>query len=179
MTGGVRSGKSHHAESLLAAEPSVTYVAPGPDEQQEPDPDWAARLQAHRARRPEHWVTVETPDVPAAISDSRGAVLVDCLGTWLTATIDSRGLWESPVEEVTDVIRTEIDRLVSALERRRPAALERPQPVVLVTNEVGLGVVPAHRSGRIFRDLLGELNLRAASACDEVHLVVAGRVLVL
>lgn len=171
VTGGVRSGKSHHAEGLVTEQPTVTYVAPGPDETQEPDPDWARRLAAHRARRPATWQTVETADVPAAIMQSRDTVLVDCLGTWLTRTIDGIGLWEAPVDEVTGVIRQETTRLV--------AALARPQPVVLVTNEVGLGVVPAHRSGRLFRDLLGEVNRSVAAACDEVHLVIAGRVLVL
>ncbi|USQ80992.1 bifunctional adenosylcobinamide kinase/adenosylcobinamide-phosphate guanylyltransferase [Ornithinimicrobium faecis] len=171
VTGGVRSGKSHHAETLVRGEAAVTYVAPGPDESEEPDPDWALRLAAHRDRRPASWTTVETADVATAIADSAGPVLVDCLGTWLTRTIDLRGLWEAPVDEVTDVVRGEIARLV--------AALERPQPIVLVTNEVGLGVVPAHRSGRLFRDLLGEANRQVAAACDEVHLVIAGRVLVL
>lgn len=171
VTGGVRSGKSHHAERLVAREPVVTYVAPGPDETEEPDPDWARRLAAHRVRRPPTWTTVETTDVPGAIAGCAGAVLVDCLGTWLTRTVDQRKLWDAPVDEVTGVVRDETTRLVSAL--------VRPEPVVLVTNEVGLGVVPAHRSGRLFRDLLGEVNRAAATACDEVHLVIAGRVLVL
>lgn len=171
VTGGVRSGKSHHAESLLRGEGAVTYVAPGPDETQDPDPDWAARLARHRARRPLSWQTVETGDIATAIRGSAGAVLVDCLGTWLTRTIDERGWWEASAQEVTVQIRGMTEALV--------ATLDRPQPVVLVTNEVGLGVVPAHRSGRLFRDLLGEVNRGVAAACDEVHLVVAGRVLVL
>lgn len=171
VTGGVRSGKSHHAEHLLEGEASVTYVAPGPDETEEPDPDWALRLAAHRGRRPAHWTTVETADVATAIQQSAGPVLVDCLGTWLTRTIDQQGLWEAPVDEVTELVRKEITRVV--------AALERDHPVVLVTNEVGLGVVPAHRSGRLFRDLLGETNRQVAAACEQVHLVIAGRVLVL
>ncbi|WP_109472160.1 bifunctional adenosylcobinamide kinase/adenosylcobinamide-phosphate guanylyltransferase [Ornithinimicrobium cavernae] len=171
VTGGVRSGKSHHAETLLRQEARVTYVAPGPDETEEPDPDWARRLAAHRERRPATWTTVETTDLATALAESDEAVLVDCLGTWLTRTIDRRALWEAPVEEVTAVVRHEVAGLV--------AALERSQPVVLVTNEVGLGVVPAHRSGRLFRDLLGEVNREVATACEEVHLVVSGRVLVL
>lgn len=171
VTGGVRSGKSHHAESLLQDEPAVTYVAPGPDETQDPDPDWAARLAAHRARRPGHWATVESVDLVAALAASSGPVLVDCLGTWLTRTIDDERLWEAPAATVTAHVHGVTEGLV--------AALERPHPVVLVTNEVGLGVVPAHRSGRLFRDLLGDVNRQVAAACDEVHLVVAGRVLVL
>lgn len=171
VTGGVRSGKSHHAEGLLRDEPSVTYLATGPDEAAEPDPDWARRLAAHRGRRPATWTTVETTDPASALAASDDAVLLDCLGTWLTGLIDRRGQWDAPVEAVTAMVREETQRLA--------AALDRPQPTVLVTNEVGLGVVPEHRSGRLFRDLLGEVNREVAAACDEVHLVVAGRVLVL
>jgi adenosylcobinamide kinase/adenosylcobinamide-phosphate guanylyltransferase len=94
---------------------------------------------------------------------------VDCLGTWLTAVVDEAGLWHAPTGVVLEL-----------LEERAAAALGvLGDDVVLVTNEVGLGVVPVHRSGRLFRDLLGTVNQRFAAACDEVHLVVAGRVLVL
>jgi adenosylcobinamide kinase/adenosylcobinamide-phosphate guanylyltransferase len=104
------------------------------------------------------------------IAGATGPVLVDCLGTWLTGVIDERGLWEAPSEEAAGAVDGLLDRLVDAL---AAAAVD----VVLVTNEVGLGVVPAHRSGRLFRDLLGTVNQRVAAVCDEVHLVVAGRVL--
>lgn len=166
VTGGVRSGKSRHAESLLTG--TVTYVAPGPTAAEDPDPDWAARLAAHRARRPATWTTLETRDLTAAL-DTPGPVLVDCLGTWLTGVLDERGLWEHGADEATEVVAGLLDDAVAVLRER--------DDVVLVTNEVGLGVVPEHRSGRLFRDLLGLVNQRAAAACDEVHLVVAGRVL--
>ena len=173
VTGGVRSGKSRHAESLLAAAPSVAYVAPGPTLEEEPDPDWAARLATHRARRPERWHTVESRDLAGALAEGLAAgdaVMVDCLGTWLTAVMDSRGLWEATSEEATEAVSALVDDAVEVLGRDSG-------DVVLVTNEVGLGVVPAHRSGRLFRDLLGLVNQRLAAACDEVHLVIAGRVL--
>jgi adenosylcobinamide kinase / adenosylcobinamide-phosphate guanylyltransferase len=161
VTGGVRSGKSRHAESLLAG--AVTYVAPGPVRD---DADWAARVAAHRARRPASWTTVETGDLPSALR-ADGPVLVDCLGTWLTRLVDDAGLWEAPVAEVTSYVDTAVAAAVAEL----------GPDVVLVTNEVGLGVVPEHRSGRLFRDLLGTVNQAFGAACDEVHLVVAGRVL--
>ena len=164
VTGGVRSGKSRHAESLLEGG-AATYVAPGPVVD---DADWQVRVAAHRARRPDSWTTLETHDLAAALA-TPGPVLVDCLGTWLTAVIDEHALWEAPADEVTDLV----DRLAS----RAIAVLAARDDVVLVTNEVGLGVVPEHRSGRLFRDLLGLVNQRVADACDEVHLVVAGRVL--
>ena len=171
VTGGVRSGKSRHAEGLLAGEPAVTYVAPGPTAVEDPDPDWAARLAAHRGRRPTTWTTLESRDLAGALA-LPGAVLVDCLGTWLTAVLDEGNAWDLPSEAVHSLVAERLAPAVSAL-------AEAEGPVVLVTNEVGLGVVPSHRSGRLFRDLLGTVNQTLGAACDEVHLVVAGRVLVL
>ncbi|TIC88560.1 bifunctional adenosylcobinamide kinase/adenosylcobinamide-phosphate guanylyltransferase [Nocardioides sp. GY 10113] len=167
VTGGVRSGKSRHAEGLVG-DAEALYVACGPVLD---DPDWAARVAAHRSRRPGTWQTVETLDV-AAVVDGAGdrAVLVDCLGTWLTGLVDRAGLWEAPTDEVEGHVLAEVGALAAAV-------AGAPAPVVLVTNEVGLGVVPTHRSGRLFRDLLGTVNQRVGAACGEVHLVVAGRVL--
>ncbi|MDP9443009.1 MAG: bifunctional adenosylcobinamide kinase/adenosylcobinamide-phosphate guanylyltransferase [Actinomycetota bacterium] len=170
VTGGVGSGKSRHAEDLLSGRGAVTYVAPSPTTAEDPDPDWAARIAAHQARRPASWTTLETRDLAAALATDQ-PIIVDCLGTWLTGVLDERGLWEAPSDEVTKVVDALMDDVVHALDVR--------DDVVLVTNEVGLGVVPAHRAGRLFRDLLGLVNQRAAGGCDEVHLVVAGRVLVM
>ncbi|WP_017935479.1 bifunctional adenosylcobinamide kinase/adenosylcobinamide-phosphate guanylyltransferase [Nocardioides sp. Iso805N] len=168
VTGGVRSGKSRHAEALLVGAGAVTYVAPGPAAD---DADWADRIAAHQATRPASWTTVETHDLAAALALAcDGAVIVDCLGTWLTAVIDERELWDAPSAQVTAVVRELVAEATAALARRSA-------DTVLVTNEVGLGVVPAHRSGRLFRDLLGTVNQELAAACDEVHLVIAGRVL--
>ncbi|MDZ4270251.1 MAG: bifunctional adenosylcobinamide kinase/adenosylcobinamide-phosphate guanylyltransferase [Mycobacterium sp.] len=166
VTGGARSGKSRHAEGLLSAAAVVTYIAPGRPADGS-DPDWDARVARHRRDRPEHWHTVETADVAAAVADAGGAVLVDCLGTWLTALMDAGSLWDA--HDVHEVLTPRLEALVGAL----AAAPE----AVVVTNEVGLGVVPAHRSGVLFRDLLGTVNQRVAAVCDEVHLVIAGRVL--
>ena len=171
VTGGVRSGKSTHAEELLREEQAVVYVAPGPTPDAEQDPDWSARIDAHRSRRPAHWETVEGHDLVAALTVAEGrAVLVDCLGTWLTSTIDAAAAWEAPSDDVHALVLDEVARVASVLE-------EYAGRVVVVTNEVGLGVVPVHRSGRLFRDLLGTVNQRFGALCDEVHLVVAGRVL--
>lgn len=165
VTGGVRSGKSRHAEALLAAHRSVTYVAPGPVHD---DADWKARIAAHQARRPRTWTTLETGDLTVALR-SRGPVLVDCLGTWLTRLVDDAGMWDARTEDVAAYVEEEVDAAIRVLH----------DDVVIVTNEVGLGIVPEHRSGRLFRDLLGTVNQRFGEACDEVHLVVAGRVLTL
>lgn len=167
VTGGVRSGKSAHAESLLITANVVTYIAPGPAQD---DADWSARIAAHRARRPSHWTTIEDTDLPAAVARSSGALIVDCLGTWATAQLDDLGAWER-----RDWLEPFTDRLDHAVE----AIDGYDRDVVLVTNEVGLGVVPEHRSGRIFRDALGAVNQRFAAVCEDVALVVAGRVLTL
>lgn len=160
VTGGVRSGKSAHAERLLAERPAVTYLAAGPVPSAE-DSEWSARVAAHVARRPAHWTTVESVDLARLPG---GPVLVDCLGTWLTAQLDDLD-WRE------ELLVPRVDALV--------AAAARHEDLVVVTNEVGAGVVPEHRSGRVFRDQLGVVNQRVAAVCDEVHLVVAGRVLVL
>lgn len=169
VTGGVRSGKSTHAEALIGDEPAV-YVAPGPTPDAEADPDWTARIAAHRARRPASWTTVETQDLALAVREAEQPVLIDCLGTWLTAVIDAAEAWEQDADTVHDLVVARTDEVADVVR-----ACEHD--VVVVTNEVGLGVVPEHRSGRLFRDLLGTVNQRVAAACDEVHLVVAGRVL--
>jgi adenosylcobinamide kinase / adenosylcobinamide-phosphate guanylyltransferase len=174
VTGGVRSGKSRHAEALLTAaagDGPAVYVAAGPPPADDPDPDWLARVAAHRARRPATWATQETGDLVGVLGLGQ-PVLVDCLGTWLTGLVDTAGAWEWPVVRLEGLVAAELDRLL-------PALAAATAPVVLVTNEVGWGVVPSHRSGRLFRDLLGTVNQHVATACDEVHLVVAGRVLVL
>ena len=166
VTGGVRSGKSRHAESLLPSDAPATYLACGPTSD---DPDWALRVAAHQARRPATWSTVETSDAAHALRERTGPVLLDCLGTWLTAQLDELDAWESPQEQW----EAELDARVDALDTAWRAAPH----VVAVTNEVGWGVVPAYRSGRVFADRLGLLNQRLAASADRVLLVVAGQVL--
>jgi adenosylcobinamide kinase/adenosylcobinamide-phosphate guanylyltransferase len=168
VTGGVRSGKSSHAEGLLDGAAGVTYVAPGRPADGT-DPDWDARVALHRNRRSATWTTVETSAVEDALRQSAGPVLVDCLGTWLTAVLDGEQLWEAPSERIHTAVAARLRAVCDAL-------ADVPDAVV-VTNEVGLGVVPEHRSGRVFRDLLGTVNQQVAAVCDEVHLVIAGRVL--
>ncbi|MFI6987344.1 bifunctional adenosylcobinamide kinase/adenosylcobinamide-phosphate guanylyltransferase [Nonomuraea wenchangensis] len=164
LLGGSRSGKSAEAELRLAAEPYVTYVATGPGGAG--DGEWAARVRAHRERRPAHWDTVETTDLVAALKEATTPLLVDGLGTWLAAVFDEHGAWEGDRAPV----RRRCDELVAAWR-------QAPQAVVAVSDEVGMGVVPATASGRAFRDALGRLNERLAAESEHVALVVAGRVL--
>ena len=169
MLGGARSGKSAHAEELtqaLAGAGRVRYVATShrdPD-----DHDWEHRIAQHRDRRPGSWLTVETAHRRDLADQLRSpteaaATLVDDLGTWLTVELDGAAAWESPRGTITS--RT--DELVASVRDYRGA-------LVLVTPEVGLGVIPETRSGRLFRDEIGALNARLAQVCDRVVLVVAG-----
>ena len=93
LTGGVRSGKSAWAERLLAPDAPVTYVATGPERD---DADWRTRVRAHQERRPAAWSTVATPDAATALRSTERPVLLDCLGTWTTATLDELHAWDEP-----------------------------------------------------------------------------------
>ena len=167
MTGGARSGKSREAERLVSASADVTYVATAAA--RENDAEWDERVQQHRQRRPDHWRTVESGDLAAVVLSARDgeAVLVDCLTLWLTRLVDDADAWNEP-ERARLVVREAATGLVTAL--RSTTAR-----IVLVTNEVGSGIVPIHASARLFRDLLGEANARIAEACDAVVLTVAGQ----
>jgi len=168
VTGGQRSGKSGYAESLLAGEARVTYLAPGAAPDAAADPEWAARVAVHQARRPATWTTLETGDVAAALTAAVPPVLLDSLGSWLTATVDGLGTWDVPVVQWHPQFDARLGALVDAW-----AAVDGL--AVAVTSEVGWGLVSEHRSGRVFTDLLGEVNQRFATVSDEVVLLVAGR----
>ena len=155
VLGGARSGKSRHAEQLVTAlPPPWIYVATA----QALDDEMALRIAEHRARRDRRWRTVEVPrDLAGSIDGAGGApVLVDCLTLWLTNLM----LADADLE-------SETSRLEDALGRAGG-------PVVLVANEVGLGIVPDNALARRFRDVAGRLNQRIAARADRVVLMVAG-----
>jgi adenosylcobinamide kinase/adenosylcobinamide-phosphate guanylyltransferase len=162
VLGGARSGKSRHAERLIeGAAAHGTYCATA----EAGDAEMAARIAAHRARRGAFWRTVEAPLALAATIAAEAAperpLLVDCLTLWLSNVM----LAERPVE-------AEIAALHAAL---RDAA----GPMVLVANEVGMGLVPETPLGRRFRDAAGWLNQEIAGLADRVVFVAAGLPLVL
>jgi adenosylcobinamide kinase / adenosylcobinamide-phosphate guanylyltransferase len=157
VLGGARSGKSRRAESLITASaaPPWIYVATA----QALDAEMTERIAHHRARRGAGWQTIEAPhDLADAIGAAPpdAALLADCLTLWLT----NRMLAEADIE-------VETAELEAALARRR-------MPTVLVSNEVGSGVVPDNALARRFADLQGRLNQRIAGSADRVVLVVAG-----
>ena len=154
ILGGARSGKSRHAEALVEAMPEPwTYVATATVL----DAEMAERVALHQARRDGRWRTVEAPlDLADALQSAEGPVLLDCLTLWLTnAMLGERD------------VAAEVERLERAL-------AARTHPVVLVSNEVGLGIVPENSLARRFRDEQGRLNQRMAALADRVVLMVAG-----
>jgi adenosylcobinamide kinase/adenosylcobinamide-phosphate guanylyltransferase len=160
VLGGARSGKSRYAESLITARaPPWIYVATA----QAGDDEMAQRIAAHRAQRNAGWQMIEAPHDLAGALDAAAAhapLLVDCMTLWLS----SRMLAEADLD-------AEIARLEEALARRTGTA-------VLVSNEVGYGIVPDNALARRFRDAQGRLNQRMAARADRVVLVVAGLPLV-
>jgi adenosylcobinamide kinase / adenosylcobinamide-phosphate guanylyltransferase len=159
VLGGARSGKSRYAESLItAAKPPWTYVATA----EAGDEEMTARITAHRERRDSCWHTIEAPrEIAAVLAECETtSVLVDCLTLWLSNLMFAHA-----------DIAGEIGRLENALRATKA-------PVVLVANEVGLGIVPEHPLGRQFRDWQGVLNQRVAAQADRVILMVAGLPLV-
>ena len=155
VLGGARSGKSRHAEGLIAASPPPwTYVATA----EVGDEEMAARFKSHRERRGARWRTIEAPRelAKALAACGNGPVLVDCLTLWLSNLM----LAEANVEEET----AQLEETLAATKG----------PLVLVANEVGSGIVPSYPLGRRFRDMQGILNQRMAARAERVILMVAG-----
>lgn len=167
ILGGARSGKSTHGEklatgTLFGAPPrAATYLATA----QAGDVEMATRIMAHRNRRGANWTTLEEPLKLAESLTTASAhghpVLVDCLTLWLSNLMHHG----ADLDESTD----DLVRALNAC----------PQPVILVSNEVGLGIVPETPLGRAFRDAQGRLNMRMAERADRVILISAGLPLIL
>ncbi|NHC30529.1 bifunctional adenosylcobinamide kinase/adenosylcobinamide-phosphate guanylyltransferase [Dermacoccus nishinomiyaensis] len=188
ITGGVRSGKSTYAERLLWEAPT-TYLATGPTR---PDDDeWRARVAAHQQRRPSHWTSLESVDVPRALTEIHGPCLLDDVGSWLTSALEESGAWVSdtgegprrgddePSTPPPPSMPTWHQRYAARADAFVAAIAAFEHDLVIVTNEVGFGLVSPYQSGRLFTDELGRLNQRLARACDDVVLVVAGCSLVI
>ncbi len=156
ITGGARSGKSVRAEVRALSFPSKPiYIATA----EALDAEMRERIERHRARRGSAWLERETPlELVTALfeTDGGGARLVDCLTLWLSNLLHSGRDWTRETEGLAD-----------ALARQK-------SPVVLVTNEVGLGIVPDNALARQFRDAAGMVNQMVARVADEVEFVVAG-----
>jgi adenosylcobinamide kinase / adenosylcobinamide-phosphate guanylyltransferase len=156
LLGGARSGKSSLAVELASSWGGpVTVVATG----EARDEEMAARIEAHRVERPIGWTTVEEPvELAAALElvPPDAAVVVDCLSLWVANVLE---------------------RDVEALNERAVAAAKQRARAIVVSNEVGLGVVPVSELGRRYRDVLGRVNAEWAAAADEAAFVIAGKML--
>lgn len=166
VLGGVRSGKSRYAQQLAQLSARVKFVATA---ERREDEEMLRKIERHRAERPAHWKTVEEPVALGRVIDSSGgdcdAIVIDCL------TLYGANLMEIYKDNERD-LNVCLDALCSALKRTS-------RQVILVSNEVGSGVVPAYALGRRFRDLIGDINQRVASVSDTVLFMVAGLPLVL
>jgi adenosylcobinamide kinase / adenosylcobinamide-phosphate guanylyltransferase len=161
LLGGARAGKSALAQGIaLRSEGPVTAIATA----QPRDAEMAARIARHQALRPSAWVTVEEPlDLPGAVRAAPEShfLLVDCLTLWVSNLIEA--------ETAPEEILARAGEVATALSNRAAGA-------VVVSNEVGLGIVPANELSRNFRDTVGSVNAAFAALADRTALLVAGRV---
>ncbi|MFL6110828.1 MAG: bifunctional adenosylcobinamide kinase/adenosylcobinamide-phosphate guanylyltransferase [Catenulispora sp.] len=168
LLGGARSGKSSEAERRLTLlTDDALYVATGG--RRDGDAEWAERVRRHRERRPSSWETVESTDVASVLRSATRPVLVDCLTLWLTAVMDEVEAWDDTAWAGggRQALAERFDELEDAWRTVRV-------PVLAVSNEVGLGIVPESAGVRRFRDEQGRLNQRIAAASESVVLIVAG-----
>jgi len=159
ILGGARSGKSRRAEALAcSSDMPVIYVATSPEMKE--DMAWQQRIEQHRLHRPQHWQTIEEPlalvDVLRDEKYKGNLLLVDCLTLWLSNLL----LAEKNIEMETAQLCEALEQCVN--------------PVILVSNEVGMGLVPETPLGREFRDVQGRLNQAVAAVVDRVEFVAAG-----
>lgn len=166
VLGGVRSGKSRYAQQLAERFSRVAFVATA---ERRDDEEMHRKIERHRAERPAHWITVEEPiALGRVVQTGEGncdAMLIDCL------TLFGANLLETYENNEAGLNKC-VEELCAALKTTS-------RTVILVSNEVGSGVVPAYALGRRFRDLVGEINQRIAAAADIVVLMVAGLPLLL
>ncbi len=175
ILGGARSGKSAFAEQLAASSgQSVAFIATATAG----DDEMRARIARHQASRPAHWHTVEEPfDLAGAVLHAAtfaDILLLDCITLWLSnwlarhgETSDTDIAASSPLLDAAAM--QEIQNLLATL-----ASLDPGKTLIVITNEVGLGIVPAYPLGRLYRDTLGLLNQRLAEVAGRVYLLIAG-----
>jgi len=167
ITGGARSGKSSYAQILAGKSgEKVLFVATA----EARDDEMRRRIEAHKANRPASWTTLETPtDVGRNIRENAGdnrIILLDCI-TLLVNAVFNRFGENLDEKEIEAAVTEEINEIIDCIE-----SLDKD--FIIVTNEVGLGLVPANEAGRFYRDILGKANSMLAAACDEVYLMVSG-----
>jgi histidinol-phosphate/aromatic aminotransferase/cobyric acid decarboxylase-like protein/adenosyl cobinamide kinase/adenosyl cobinamide phosphate guanylyltransferase len=174
VIGGTRSGKSGRAEALaLATGLPVRYVATA----DRSDPAMGERIRRHVQRRPASWTTVEAgADLADAVANADGTcVLLDGLGPWVATALHRAGAFDSPEDGTLERVREGVMAEIHAVAR----AADRPDPLIVVAEEAGQGVLPPGAASRAWLDLLGDAKQRLADVAERVELVVAGRPLTL
>jgi adenosylcobinamide kinase/adenosylcobinamide-phosphate guanylyltransferase len=160
VLGGVRSGKSSFALEMASRSSTVCFIATA----QASDEEMRRKIERHRGERPAHWWTVEEQlDLARAIALSDAQcelVLIDCLTLYAANLMEAHGEDAAAIEKSVAAVAAAVQNASCS--------------IVLVSNEVGSGIVPAYQAGRHFRDLLGDLNQRIAARADRVVLMVAG-----
>ena len=162
ITGGARSGKSDAAASILSGREDVVYIATGTPS----DDEMVARIETHQRQRPHGWRLIEEPENLEGILDSVDGgppIIIDCLTLWLANLLET----------------TADEEILSQSLTASGLAAARHSTTIVVTNEVGSGLVPMDPIGRRFRDLQGRVNRMWAAASDQAFLVVAGRMVTL
>jgi adenosylcobinamide kinase / adenosylcobinamide-phosphate guanylyltransferase len=175
VLGGARSGKSRYAQSLCDSSSCVIYIATAVNDAN--DLEMRERIGRHRADRSVEWQTVEEPlDLSRVVLEAPvdATLLIDCATLWI-----SNLMWEfreKPGAEQEKLILAEVDELIEAVRRRAEKAIATGAAgdVIIVSNDVGGGLVPEHPVARAFRDLQGFANQRLAQAADTVVIIIAG-----
>ena len=160
VLGGARTGKSRYAQQLAEQSRHVVFVATA----KASDAEMRAKIERHREDRPQEWLTIEEPlDLPKVLAEHElkcEVIVVDCLTIFAATLLEVEG-------EDSDAMERRVEALCEALRRAQCS-------VVVVSNEVGSGVVPEYAVGCRYRDLLGEINQKIARIADDVVLMVAG-----
>lgn len=168
ITGGVRSGKSKFAESLLKGKEDVVYIATS----RMCDLEMEERIKIHKESRPSYWKTVEiTYRLKDSVKDENH-YLLDCLTNLIanimydyTKDIDNFNM--EIQKNIENIVVSEVSELIKIIREKRGT-------LIIVTNEVGFGIVPDNPVGRMFRDIQGKVNQRVAQLCDQVYIVICG-----
>lgn len=175
ILGGARSGKSTFAEQLAQrSERSVAFIATATAS----DEDMRDRIMRHRAARPSHWHTIEEPlklaEALRQAANVADVILLDCITVWLSNWLFSLG--DPDHVDAAAISSSYTESALGAIEELLTTltVLGTSKTLIAVTNEVGLGIVPAYALGRIYRDVLGRVNQRLATAAANVYLMIAG-----
>ncbi|HHT9144833.1 MAG: bifunctional adenosylcobinamide kinase/adenosylcobinamide-phosphate guanylyltransferase [Candidatus Brocadiaceae bacterium] len=176
VLGGARSGKSAFAEGLARRYNNVVYIATA----EVKDDEMRERIQIHRARRPFNWKTIEVPfhvdRVISNLNEKAGVVYIDCITLYITNMLldDNAANPAGGADRQREVLKQKQSQILDEINKLCKVCRESKSDVIIVSNEVGLGIVPDNALSRVFRDIAGSANQIIADEADEVYFMVAG-----